>query len=86
KLNERELASKTAGTPASWHADFKDSDVVLIAGLPAHLTDRAVEQITSQFGTPTRIHRDGFTGRAYVRYADQRSTILAVDNLTGTSV
>ncbi|BGP57494.1 hypothetical protein JCM8202_002213 [Rhodotorula sphaerocarpa] len=89
KLNEEELKS---GTTASWHDQYKDSAYINVGGLPINLTEGDVITIFSQYGEVVDINmpRDANTGKprgfAWLMYADQRSTVLAVDNLNGAQV
>ncbi|POY76431.1 hypothetical protein BMF94_0630 [Rhodotorula taiwanensis] len=89
KLNEEELKS---GTTASWHDQYKDSAYVNVGGLPINLTEGDVITIFSQYGEVVDINmpRDANTGKprgfAWLMYADQTSTVLAVDNLNGAQV
>lgn len=61
-------------------------------GLPPELTEGDVITIFSQYGEPVDINlpRDKSTGKArgfgFLMYEDQRSTILAVDNMNGAKV
>ncbi|MCJ1286878.1 hypothetical protein MMC26_006224 [Xylographa opegraphella] len=91
QLNKREIEN---GVPpsASWHADYRDTAYVYIGGLPFTLTEGDVIAIFSQYGEPVAVHlmRDKDTGKskgfAFLKYEDQRSTELAVDNLGGATV
>ncbi|PUU74362.1 hypothetical protein B9Z19DRAFT_1116929 [Tuber borchii] len=91
KLNQRELE---AGIPlsASWHTDWSDTAYVYIGGLPYELSEGDIITIFSQFGEPVHVNliRDKDTGKskgfAFLKYEDQRSTNLAVDNLGGAIV
>ncbi|KAE9365371.1 hypothetical protein N431DRAFT_496476 [Stipitochalara longipes BDJ] len=91
ELNKRELENGVS-TEASWHADYRDTAYVYIGGLPFELSEGDVITIFSQFGEPTYINlvRDKETGKsrgfAFLKYEDQRSTDLAVDNLGGTVI
>lgn len=77
---------------SSWHDQYKDSAYIFIGGLPSELTEGDVLTIFSQFGEPEHIDliRDKETGKkrgfGFMKYDDQRSTILAVDNLNGAKV
>jgi RNA-binding motif X-linked protein 2 len=77
---------------ASWHADYRDTAYIYIGGLPFELTEGDILTIFSQFGEPVHLNlvRDKDTGKskgfAFLKYEDQRSTDLAVDNLGGASV
>lgn len=79
-------------TEASWHADYRDTAYIYIGGLPFDLTEGDVLTIFSQFGEPVYLNlvRDKESGKskgfAFLKYEDQRSTDLAVDNLGGATV
>ncbi|OBZ70388.1 hypothetical protein A0H81_09669 [Grifola frondosa] len=89
KINEREL---DLGGTGSWHDDYKDSAYIFIGGLPRELTEGDVITIFSQYGEvmDVNIPRDKETGKTrgfgFLMYEDQRSTVLAVDNLNGAKV
>ncbi|KAJ6046570.1 hypothetical protein N7444_007824 [Penicillium canescens] len=90
-LNKRELENAIP-PEASWHADYRDTAYIYIGGLPFDLSEGDVVAIFSQYGEPVHIKlaRDKETGKsrgfAWLKYEDQRSTDLAVDNLGGASV
>lgn len=90
-LNARELEANTS-TSASWHADYRDTAYIYIGGLPFSLSEGDILTIFSQYGEPTYVNliRDKESGKskgfAFLKYEDQRSTDLAVDNLGGASV
>ncbi|KAL9081952.1 MAG: hypothetical protein Q9159_006869 [Coniocarpon cinnabarinum] len=90
-LNQRELDAVTPPS-ASWHTDHRNSAFIYIGGLDARLSEGDVIVIFSQYGQPNYLNlpRDKETGKprgfAFLRYADQRSTDLAVDNLGGADV
>ncbi|KAH9977675.1 hypothetical protein BGW80DRAFT_768946 [Lactifluus volemus] len=90
KINEREL-ELGVGT-ASWHDEYKDSAYIFIGGLNYDLTEGDVITIFSQYGEVVDVNlpRDKETGKTkgfgFLMYEDQRSTILAVDNLNGATV
>jgi RNA-binding motif protein, X-linked 2 len=77
---------------ASWHARFKHSAYVFAGGLPFNMTEGDVLAVFSQYGevVDVNIVRHEDTGKsrgfAFICYADQRSTVLAVDNLNGATV
>lgn len=77
---------------ASWHADYRDTAYIYIGGLPFDLSEGDVVSIFSQYGEPVHVNlvRDKETGKsrgfAFLKYEDQRSTDLAVDNLGGATV
>ncbi|KAI0776176.1 hypothetical protein BD413DRAFT_469811, partial [Trametes elegans] len=89
KINEREL---DLGTKGSWHDDYKDSAYIFVGGLHRDLTEGDVITIFSQYGEIMDVNmpRDKETGKpkgfAFLMYEDQRSTVLAVDNLNGAKV
>jgi RNA-binding motif X-linked protein 2 len=88
RLNERELELNVS-LSASWHQKYRESAWVYIGGLPFELSEGDVLCVLSQFGEIEDIHlvRDAKTGKAkgfaFVKFEDQRSTVLAVDNLNG---
>jgi RNA-binding motif X-linked protein 2 len=91
KLNERELEQVTK-PEASWHRDYSDTAFIYIGGLDTRLSEGDVITIFSQYGEPVFINmaRDKETGKSkgfcFLKYEDQRSCDLAVDNLGGASV
>ncbi|ETI42347.1 hypothetical protein L917_11997 [Phytophthora nicotianae] len=88
RLNERELELNVP-LSGSWHQKYSESAWVFVGGLPFELSEGDVLCVLSQFGEIEDIHlvRDGKTGKskgfAFIKFEDQRSTILAVDNLNG---
>ena len=76
----------------SWHDKYKDSAWVYVGGLDYELSEGDVICVLSQWGEIEDINlvRDKDTGKsqgfAFVKYEDQRSTILAVDNFNGTTL
>ncbi|KAF9930490.1 hypothetical protein FBU30_000384 [Linnemannia zychae] len=93
RLNAREATLSTSHSQSSsWHEQYKDSAYIFVGGLPYHLTEGDVICVVSQFGEVAGINlvRDKDTGKskgyAFLKYVDQRSTILAVDNLNGAQV
>jgi len=91
KLTETELKLNISGK-ASWHYQYKDSAWVFIGGLPYDLSEGDVIAIFSQYGEIVNLNlvRDKVTGKSkgfcFLCYEDQRSTILAVDNLNSIKV
>ncbi|XP_049869987.1 RNA-binding motif protein, X-linked 2 [Pectinophora gossypiella] len=89
KLSEREL---TGNSKNSWHDQYKDSAWIFVGGLPYDLTEGDIICVFSQYGEIVNINlvRDKATGKskgyAFICYEDQRSTILAVDNLNGIKI
>ena len=76
----------------SWHDTFSHSAYCYVGGLPLELTEGDILAICSQFGELVHVDlcRDEETGKskgfAFIAYEDQRSTVLAVDNLSGAKV
>ncbi|KTW27727.1 hypothetical protein T552_02167 [Pneumocystis carinii B80] len=89
RINEAQIG---ASESESWHAQYKDSAYIYIGGLPYELTEGDIICIFSQYGEPLDINlvRDKKTGKSkgfcFLKYEDQRSTVLAVDNMNGTKV
>ena len=96
---QKHLGMPTTGTaqvlPHSLHRKLtltRDTAYIYIGGLPFDLSEGDILTIFSQFGEPTYINliRDKESGKskgfAFLKYEDQRSTDLAVDNLGGASV
>ncbi|WRT70331.1 uncharacterized protein IL334_007329 [Kwoniella shivajii] len=89
RINERELQ---LGVKGSWHDEYKDSAYVFVGGLSHDLTEGDILTIFSQWGEIIDINlpRDKETGKAkgfcFLMYEDQRSTVLAVDNMNGAQV
>ena len=90
-LNKRELEAAIPPS-ASWHVDYRDTAYIYIGGLPFDVSEGDIVTIFSQFGNPTHVNliRDKDTGKskgfAFLKYEDQRSCDLAVDNLGGAEV
>ena len=90
-LNKRELENAIPPS-ASWHVDYRDTAWIYVGGLPLDLSEGDVVTIFSQFGNPTHLNmiRDKETGKTkgfgFLKYEDQRSCDLAVDNLGGADV
>ena len=91
RINEQELKLGVSGK-ASWHHKYRDSAWVYVGGLPLELTEGDVICVMSQWGEVEDFNmpREEKTGKsrgwAWVKYEDQRSTILAVDNFNGTKL
>lgn len=92
KMNEKELAAGVSGTKSSWHTEYKDSAWIFLGGLPYEMTEGDIICMFSQYGEPVHINliRDHNNGKSkgfgFLCYMDQRSTVLAVDNLNGVKV
>jgi len=93
RINARELeAGVWGGTGKSWHDEYSDSAWVHVGNLSYELSEGDVICVMSQWGEIEDINliRDKDTnkslGYAFIKYEDQRSTILAVDNFNGTEL
>ncbi|VDL90213.1 unnamed protein product [Schistocephalus solidus] len=88
-MNERELRLGYTGKVSSWHRQYKDSAWIFIGGLNYELTEGDIVCAFSQYGEVANINlvRDRDTGKpkgfAFLCYENQKSTILATDNLNG---
>ncbi|GES74019.1 hypothetical protein RCL_jg4419.t1 [Rhizophagus clarus] len=86
RINAGEI-DRNISTSASWHAQYKDSPYIFIGNIPFDLTEGDIITIFSQYGEvlDLQLVRNKQTGEskgfAFLRYEDQKSTILAVDNL-----
>lgn len=91
RLNQTEL-DKCIPPNASWHTDYRDTAYIYIGGLPFELSEGDILTIFSQYGNPVHINlvRDKETGKSkgfcFLKYEDQKSCDLAVDNLSGAGV
>ncbi|KAL7818260.1 hypothetical protein V8C26DRAFT_397068 [Trichoderma gracile] len=90
-LNKKEIENGIS-PDASWHVDYRDTAFVYFGGLPYDLSEGDIITIFSQYGEPVflKLVRDKETGKSkgfgWLKYEDQRSTDLAVDNLGGTEI
>jgi RNA-binding motif X-linked protein 2 len=77
---------------ASWHDRFKHSAYIFAGGLDFELTEGDLLAVFAQYGELVDVHlvRDKQSGKsrgfAFLAYEDQRSTVIAVDNLNGATV
>ena len=91
RLNEQEMKYKI-GYTGSWHYKYRDSAYIYVGGFPKEITEGDLVIVFSQYGeiVDCRIIRDKKTGKSkgfgFICYEDQRSTILAVDNLNGIKI
>lgn len=89
RINDTELENGILSPNLSWHKEYDEQAYIFIGGLNVELTEADVLTVFSQYGVPVDIClvRDRDTGNskgfAYLKYEDQRSTVLAVDNLNG---
>ncbi|KAH9895406.1 hypothetical protein F4778DRAFT_783762 [Xylariomycetidae sp. FL2044] len=90
-LNKREIENGVSPN-ASWHTDYRDTAFVNFGGLPYELSEGDIITIFSQYGEPVflKLARDKESGKSkgfgWLKYEDQRSTDLAVDNLGGAEI
>ncbi|KAF2726927.1 RNA-binding domain-containing protein, partial [Polyplosphaeria fusca] len=91
KLNKQEL-EQGISSEGSWHVDYRDTAFIYVGGLPFDLSEGDIIAVFSQFGEPVwiKLARDRETGKSrgfcWIKYEDQRSTDLAVDNLGGATL
>lgn len=89
KLSEQELSGKNK---TSWHDQYRDSAWIFFGGVPYDLTEGDLICVFSECGEVVNINliRDKATGKSkgfgFLCYEDQRSTVLAVDNLNGIKI
>ncbi|KAI0913436.1 hypothetical protein F4823DRAFT_40700 [Ustulina deusta] len=90
-LNKREIENGVS-PEASWHTDYRDTAFINFGGLPYELTEGDIITIFSQYGEPVflKLARDKESGKSkgfgWLKYEDQRSCDLAVDNLGGAEI
>ncbi|KAE9554136.1 hypothetical protein FO519_002673 [Halicephalobus sp. NKZ332] len=90
EINEKELELNYSGDLSkSWHSKYSSSAWIYVGSLPYDLNEGDIISVFSQYGEVVNINliRDKTTGKSrgfcYLCYADQRSTVLAVDNFNG---
>ena len=92
RINQREAELGITGSKASWHERYRSSAWIYAGGLGVKLSEGDVICVFSQWGEIEDIHlaRDEETGKskgfAFIKYEDQRSTDLAVDNFNGVKL
>jgi len=92
RINAAELEQGILDPEKSWHHEYVDQAYIYIGGLNKELTEGDIVTIFSQYGIPVDVFlmRDRQTGDskgfAYLKYEDQRSSVLAVDNLNGAKI
>ncbi|ABN67796.2 predicted protein [Scheffersomyces stipitis CBS 6054] len=90
-INQKELATNTS-YKASWHYDYRDTNYIYIGNIASDIEEKDIITIFSQYGVPTHINmiKDKETGRhrgfAFLKYANMKSCVLAVDNFNGVVV
>ena len=87
KLCERELAEGTE-PQNSWHRKYKNCAYIFVGNFETELSEGDIVSAFSQFGEIVDLHliRDDAgksKGFCFLAYEDQRSTILAIDNMNG---
>ena len=87
RLCERELRD-CVDAQNSWHHKFRDCAYVFIGNFEKELSEGDLITAFSQFGEIIDIHlmrdEDGISkGFCFLAYEDQRSTIIAIDNMNG---
>lgn len=91
KISKQEILQGVSES-GSWHARYKHSAYIYAGGLPFDLTEGDVLTVFAQYGELVDVHnvKDRDTGKyrgfSFLAYEDQRSTVLAVDNLNGATV
>ncbi|AQZ10985.1 IST3 (YIR005W) [Zygosaccharomyces parabailii] len=92
RINDAELQQGILLPEQSWHDEYRNQAYIFIGGLNRELTEADILTVFSQYGSPVdlKLVRDRENGDskgfAYLKYEDQRSTILAVDNLNGVCI
>ena len=92
EVNEKEVKEGIVGTSATWHAEFLESAYVHFGNVASELSEGDILMVFSEYGDVVDIDlkRDEFTGKSqgwgFLCYEDQRSTVLAVDNLNGVKL
>lgn len=90
-INQKELENDVSDA-ASWHADYADTPYIYIGNLHESLLEKDIVTIFSQWGNPTHINliKDRESGKSrgfcYLKYEEQRSCVLAVDNFNGSLI
>lgn len=90
-INQKELENNVSDE-ASWHADYSDTSYIYIGNLHEAIEEKDLVTIFSQWGNPTHVNliKDRESGKlrgfAYLKYEDQRSCVLAVDNFNGVLI
>jgi len=91
RINEQELRDGVKAS-ASWHQDYVESAWIRVNNLDYRMSEGDVMAVFAQFGETDDIYlfRDRKTGKSqgfgFLKYEDQRSTVLAVDNMTSVKI
>ena len=97
QINQKELASSTTTYKSSWHYDYRDTNYIFINNIPTSIKAHDLVIIFSQYGIPTHLNlvhsREGVDdgnqqhrGFAFLKYANFKSCILAIDNFNGIKI
>eukprot|EP00993_Chasmostoma_nieuportense_P003910 NODE_4603_length_764_cov_33.017268_g4444_i0.p1 GENE.NODE_4603_length_764_cov_33.017268_g4444_i0~~NODE_4603_length_764_cov_33.017268_g4444_i0.p1 ORF type:complete len:225 (-),score=54.66 NODE_4603_length_764_cov_33.017268_g4444_i0:73-747(-) len=92
RINAKEIQIGIDGSEdTSWHSEYKNSAYIFIGGLLPKITEGDLLCVFSQYGEPSDLHlvrdKEGKSmGFGFLAYEDQRSTILAVDNLNSIKI
>lgn len=93
RINEEELELGIhGGKENSWHSKYKENAWCYLGGLSTELSEGDVICFMSQWGEVEDVNlvRDKTNnisqGFCFVKYEDQRSTVLAVDNFNGITL
>ena len=81
KLNEEELRHGVK-PEGSWHNDYK-SKWIYIGNLREHITNDDLIVLLSQYGEPVHVDREAKKPFGFVKYKDENSCVLAIDNFNG---
>lgn len=90
-INQKELEANVSDL-ASWHQDYADTSYIYIGNLHEKIKEHDLVVIFSQWGNPTHVNlvKDSASGKsrgfAFLKYEDQRSCVLAVDNFNGVLI
>ncbi|TMW46993.1 hypothetical protein DOY81_007926 [Sarcophaga bullata] len=90
KLSQLELRGNAG--KGSWHDMYQNSAWIFVGGFPYNLSEGDIICVFSQYGEIVNINliRNKDSGKSkgfcFICYKDQRSTILAVDNLNGIKI
>eukprot|EP01066_Platyproteum_vivax_P021208 Platyproteum_vivax@DN9226_c0_g1_i1.p1 len=90
KLSDQEL-EMGVGINASWHEQYRDSCYIYVQGIDPKMTEGDIVIVFSQFGEVidlnwVRNKEKKKTTFAFIGYENQRSTVLAVDNMNGANL
>ncbi len=84
QLNETELSQKTS-LKGSWHNDHT-SNWIYVGNLTKTISNELLLTVLSQYGEIVHIERNMDSNYGFIKYSDQKSCILAIDNFNGIEV